>query len=153
MKPRPASLRPAGTPRRDLAMGGVHLPLFATFELWLKRNETKQPAAVAEWRGLADKQKFFVNIAAVCFSGSGAPSAFSYCFTQARYLTAEALPVLLKRADELNDEHLRAFCYKPPSTEKITPAQASRRQKAVKANARFLEATAKKPRRITEVNP
>jgi len=149
MKPRPSPLRFAGTPRRDLAMGGVHLPLFATFELWLKRN--KQHAA--EWRSLADKQKFFVNLAAVCFSGSGAPSAFSYCFTQARHLTAAALPALLKRADALTEADLRSYCANPPTIETITPAQASRRQKAIKANARFLEATAKRPLKTTEVKP
>lgn len=152
MKPRRASLRPAGTPRRDLAMGGVHLPLYVTFEEWLRKTKVGKAHAAA-WEAIADKQKYFVNLAAVCFSGNGAPSAFSYCLTVARHLTAAALPALLKRADALTEADLRAYCANPPSTEKITPAQTSRRQKAIEANARFLGATAKKPRRIKEVNP
>jgi hypothetical protein len=132
-------------------MGGVHLPLYGTFVEWLRKTKVGKAHAAA-WEAIADKQKFFVNLAAVCFSGNGAPSAFSYCFTIDRHLTAAALPALLKRADGLTEADLRPYCYAPPETEKITSAQTTRRQMARKANARFLEATEKKPRRITEVN-
>jgi len=131
-------------------MGGVHLPLYVTFEGWLKKTKIGKAHAAA-WEAIADKQKYFVNLAAVCFSGNGAPSAFSYCFTIARHLTAAALPALLKRADGLTEADLRPYCYNPPETKIITKAQGTRRQMAKTANARFLEATAKKPRKITEV--
>ena len=122
-------------------MGGVHLPLFASFELWLKRNNVGKAHAPA-WLAIADKTKFFVNLAAAVMTSNGAPSAFAYCVSQARDLTCAALPVLQKRAAKLSEEHLRDYCYNPPSTKIITKAQASRRQDAREAAEVFSQLSA-----------
>ncbi len=138
--------RNAGSPLIPLKAGGVHLALWPCFNKWVKKAER-----TAAWQTIEDKEKFFVNLAAVACSGIGAPSAFSYCFQIHRAFTVAALAPLVKRADELSDEHLRDFCSNP--SEKITAAQVSRRQKARKAADAFSQISTNKRKRKSEVKP
>ena len=151
--------RSAGKAPKHLVTGGVHLALWPCFNKWVKQAER-----AAAWQTIEHKEKFFVNLAAVACSGIGAPSAFSYCFQIHRAFTVAALVPLVKRADELSNEHRRAYCYNPSPLRKVkatlekrreaarkASAQSSRRQDAREAAEAFSQLRTKKRERKPEV--